>query len=228
MTIEKAKNWIERARRDIKFLNGPSAMEALSVALQELDGAQEKDLERELEEYRALADEHPSGDDCIHCGERPATNRGYPWCTVCFHKYRLEAAWDEWKMADRRYMDCREKLWEAKRNIIEVDAALSTDGAKRDYEEARLGLVRMAHEVRAALDELNEYRDRNHWISVKDELPRPGQWVRVYLAGPRTENLGPSSSYRRLGIQQLVRTNGRRAETDATHWRPLPAPPKEE
>jgi len=67
--------------------------------------AQEK-----LSECRALLDLHPSGDDCIHCGERPATQRGYPFCTVCYYELREQASADEYDTICRLWGECQEKL----------------------------------------------------------------------------------------------------------------------
>jgi len=67
-------------------------------------------LEAELAECRALLDLHPSGDDCIHCGERPATQRGYPFCTVCYYELREQASADEYDDLSERWAECQEKL----------------------------------------------------------------------------------------------------------------------
>ena len=94
----------------------------------------------------------------------------------------------------------------------EVNAAGSDDD--RDYD---------CDDLIAALQELKERRAADDkWISVKDRLPEIGQFVDIYNSW---EGRVPVVRYEGEGdwSSQYMNWTGR-----ATHWMPLPKPPKEE
>ncbi len=63
------------------------------------------------------------------------------------------------------------------------------------------------------------------WVSVKDRLPAPGEYVLTYTyeheAGYVVAYYGSSSD------MFFYETDGATSSISATHWMPLPRPPKE-
>ena len=63
-----------------------------------------------------------------------------------------------------------------------------------------------------------------NWISVKDRMPAPGEYVLTYSyeheAGYVVAYYGSSSG------MFFYETDGATSSISATHWMPLPAPPK--
>lgn len=69
----------------------------------------------------------------------------------------------------------------------------------------------------------------SNWISVKDELPKGGEYVLIYENGTiQVASLLHIST----GVNPFVTTNCEccgcvKEFFDVTHWQPLPEPPKE-
>ena len=64
-----------------------------------------------------------------------------------------------------------------------------------------------------------------HWISVEDELPPRGRtdpYVSVPVITCKIVNRG----LHEIGFQRYIFGNGKWEYCDATHWMPLPEPPK--
>ena len=84
-----------------------------------------------IDDWRGDDEAHESGDRCIHCGNRVATERGYPYCTICLLEQQLEMCGDvnddlfnhiheleETLTACEELLHIREAELEAKTNIL--------------------------------------------------------------------------------------------------------------
>jgi hypothetical protein len=79
----------------------------------------------------------------------------------------------------------RARIQDLEANIIEADAAFTTDHQPEPIEVAELALVRMCHEGRAAMDRVNELEAAQRWIPVGERLPDEIGWYPVWLNTPR-------------------------------------------
>lgn len=68
----------------------------------------------------------------------------------------------------------------------------------------------------------------SEWISVKDRLPEKMEYYLVYLQGNPEYNCLIEKSIYSKEHGGFIPTHGGQFHLPATHWMPLPNPPKEQ